>query len=728
MSERTRLIGLLALLVGLGCAGLPGAALRKDDGRVHAYARAGDTGPVVVFESGLGDGKEVWRDVFEPVSRFARVLAYDRAGYGRSRSPVATRDGAIVVAELRALLDGLELPPPYVLVGHSLGGQFVEHFARAHPEEVAGVVFVDARAVDFSTRCLEESVERCGVPAFVRWLMPEGARAELDAAPQTERGLRTAGPFPPVPVRVLSATRRPASMPRLRRVWAETQTGLVELSPAARQDVCETCGHYVQRDAPERVVAAIREVVEQANGSSAAAPTVEATPPPTEPERLAGALDRVLPSLETFRLDNGLRVVLAPRRAESSVSVRVAYDVGARDERPGRGGVAHLFEHLMFKGSAHVPDGGHFRIVRDVGGRVNATTDYDTTQYWNTVPSGALERVLFAEADRMLGLRIDDAALDNQRAAIREEGLGLANLPYVDAATAFGLDLWRGTPYGHSPLGTEAELAATTLAKAKAFHAAWYAPDNAVLVVAGGFEPGAARRAIEGAFGAIPRGPDRPARAPVTLDRRPRATVARDPLAPFPVHAFVWQTVGATHPDAPALAVLDDLLMGHADAALVRTIARPLALDGYALPLSFRDVGLFNYVFVPRTFVRFEEIRRVVRSEIERLRQAGPTMDATRRSVRRVTAARLAALQTSEGLAAELARGALIAGDPKAFVAELEALDGLDPEALRAVARRWLTTEPHTLVIQPTGALRWIKAVLEWLPDGVGAALEEAIL
>jgi hypothetical protein len=216
-----------------------------------------------------------------------------------------------------------------------------------------------------------------------------------------------------------------------------------------------------------------------------------------DPVDLDAALLRAVPELESFSLENGLRVHLVPRPGDQTVSVRVAYDVGARDEAPGRGGVAHLFEHMMFKGSGRVPDGGHFRIVRDAGGRTNATTDYDSTQYWDTVPVAALERVLFAEADRMTSLRLSAANLDNQRAAIREEGLGLENMPYVRAATEFGLDLWAGTPYGHSPLGTPEELAATTPAQAAAFHARYYTPGNAVLVVAGGFDPARARDTVE---------------------------------------------------------------------------------------------------------------------------------------------------------------------------------------------------------------------------------------
>jgi pimeloyl-ACP methyl ester carboxylesterase len=261
---RQRASALIVLLASLGalagCASLPGTAVLEEGPTRHGYALAGEGAPVVVFEAGLGNVKEIWEPVFVPVSGFTRAIAYDRGGYGGSRGG-EERDGATIVAELRSLLRSLELAPPYVLVGHSLGGQFVELYARTHPDEVAGVVLVDARHVDFSERCVAEQVERCSVPTLARMLMPRGARAELRDATRTEAEIRAAGPFPDVPLRVLSATDRPENMPNLRRVWAETQADLAGLSERSEQDICDTCGHFIQRDAPQRVVDAIRAVI-----------------------------------------------------------------------------------------------------------------------------------------------------------------------------------------------------------------------------------------------------------------------------------------------------------------------------------------------------------------------------------------------------------------------------------------------------------------------------------
>ena len=251
------------ILSTVACRTLPGSASIDLAGAEHAYAQSGSTGPIVVFESGLGDGKESWTAVFAATGEFAHAFAYDRAGYGGSASSAAARDGETIVEELRALLASLELPPPYLLVGHSIGGHFVELYARMYPSEVAGVVFVDARHAEFSARCIREKAERCDVPLLAKLLMPSAAKAELAASPTTEESLRDAPEFPAIPVRVLTAARRPQNMPNLRRAWAEAQADLAQLSPLATQTICDECGHYVHRDRPDIVVNAIRSIADE---------------------------------------------------------------------------------------------------------------------------------------------------------------------------------------------------------------------------------------------------------------------------------------------------------------------------------------------------------------------------------------------------------------------------------------------------------------------------------
>lgn len=254
---------LSALLLQAACATLPNPKRQTTDLATHTYALNG-TGPTVVFEAGLGAGKESWAPVYQQVSTFSRAFAYDRAGYGISHtrfSRMHTRDADAIVDELRATLRSLELLPPYILVGHSVGGTFMELFARRYPREVAGVVLIDSRSADFSARCRQSDLRGCEPPALLMAMMPAGPRGEFAAAEDTMNEVRTAGPFPNVPLAVLSSGNIGGS-DELHQLWMETQRDLAGLSPDANHTICNECSHNIHHDDPELVIDSIRQVVE----------------------------------------------------------------------------------------------------------------------------------------------------------------------------------------------------------------------------------------------------------------------------------------------------------------------------------------------------------------------------------------------------------------------------------------------------------------------------------
>ena len=225
---------------------------------------AGTGAPTVVFEAGLGKGKEDWKAVFNGVAAQTRAIAYDRAGYGKSESSIEPREGQQIVQELRALLTAENLPPPYVLVGHSLGGTIVKLFARTHPEEVAGVVLVDARHADLARQCRQVGVLRLFYePPQLLFLMSRAAaRKELKAAPVTMRQARRAGPFPTIPLIVVTHLKASTHWPRaLGKVWVAGQHHMMKMSALGRIKVCADSGHNVHRDQPDVVVQAILNVV-----------------------------------------------------------------------------------------------------------------------------------------------------------------------------------------------------------------------------------------------------------------------------------------------------------------------------------------------------------------------------------------------------------------------------------------------------------------------------------
>ena len=247
-----------------GCSSLPTSQGITTVEASHSFVLAGRGSPTVVLEAGLGDGKESWAPVYNKVSQLTRVFAYDRSGYGASRSANSVRDGVTIVRELRSTLRALKLNPPFVLVGHSVGGTYMELYARTYPEEVAGVVLVDSRHADFTRQCQIAHARSCTPPAALAALLPGAAKRELAGGEKTMAAVMRGGPFPNVPLVVLTGTRKILEGARFRAVWLETQESLAALSNKSTHTVCRHCGHYVHKDNPRLVVAAVKAVLEQA--------------------------------------------------------------------------------------------------------------------------------------------------------------------------------------------------------------------------------------------------------------------------------------------------------------------------------------------------------------------------------------------------------------------------------------------------------------------------------
>ena len=259
---------ILILFVFLaGCATLsPKVETELQNNRI-TYAVAGEGSVTVVFESGLGDGMDAWEPVFDPISSFATTFAYDRPGYGRSEDVSGTRTGRDIVESLRTLLAQVELSPPYVLVGHSSGGMYVELYARLYPDDVVGVVLVDSRHPEFTQRCEERLGKGCGVPGLMRLLMPGHMKREFDGGDKTADQIRAAPPFPDIELVVLSRGKGKESMEWL-ELWMEMQREYAMLARRSQHIVSQESGHYVHRDDPEAVIEAVRGVVERAEVDS----------------------------------------------------------------------------------------------------------------------------------------------------------------------------------------------------------------------------------------------------------------------------------------------------------------------------------------------------------------------------------------------------------------------------------------------------------------------------
>src|SRR5438105_173849 len=267
--------------------------------------------------------------------------------------------------------------------------------------------------------------------------------------------------------------------------------------------------------------------------------------------------------IEQIALGNGLRLVLNKDGAVPVVSVAVYYNVGSRNEREGRTGFAHLFEHMMFQGSENVPKAGHFQYIFNNGGTMNGTTSSERTNYFETLPASQLPLALWVESDRMLSLKVAQENLDNQRDAVKEEKrLNYDNRPYSNAFLRLNELIYRNPRNAHSTIGSMEDLDDATIEDVREFFRIYYAPNNAVLAIVGDFDSTEARALIEKYFASIPAQtspPDVDVSEPE--DVAARNEVYRDPFAQLPAIMVGWKVPPRRTADYYALSLASDLLL-----------------------------------------------------------------------------------------------------------------------------------------------------------------------
>lgn len=244
-----------------GCGSTVPARVETIDGHDVEIATAGSGGAAtVVFEAGLGDDWTSWDTVANQVAQHTRIFAYSRPGYGASSPATTPRHPRQIVEELRALLAYEGYTPPYVLVGHSFGGTYMELFAKAHPDEVVGAVLVDPRHRDFLATCEEAQLDNCGIPEPILETQGASTIAEYRAFPLGSDEIRAAGTFGAYPVRVLTATNHPVS-PAREQLWEAMLGELAAEASHGEQIIVHGAGHYIQLDRPDGVVQAILEML-----------------------------------------------------------------------------------------------------------------------------------------------------------------------------------------------------------------------------------------------------------------------------------------------------------------------------------------------------------------------------------------------------------------------------------------------------------------------------------
>ena len=406
---------------------------------------------------------------------------------------------------------------------------------------------------------------------------------------------------------------------------------------------------------------------------------------------------KVAPLAYTERtLPNGLRVYAIRDTSTANVSVQVWYDVGSKDDPAGKSGFAHMFEHLMFKGTRNLVDEQMDRLTEDVGGYNNASTNADYTNYFEVVPANHLERLLFAEADRMASLVVSEKVFTSERDVVKEElrSRVLAS-PYGKLFYIYFPNISYSThPYARPGIGSIEDLDAATVGDIRAFHATYYRPDNAVLVVAGNFDPAQLDKWVDKYFAGIAK-PNRPIPR-VTVAEPPRTTATRQTVyeanTPLPAVLLSYQLPPDNDPDTPALAVLDGILSGGENSRLYRNLVYrdQLAAQADTFLDTRQSTGSYAMYAILAGGKSAEEGEKAMRREIAELRDKPVSEAELSEAKNEILTSSLKSRETAEVKASTLAASIIVSRDPKAADEQLAAIAKVTAADVQRVARKYL--------------------------------------
>lgn len=412
-------------------------------------------------------------------------------------------------------------------------------------------------------------------------------------------------------------------------------------------------------------------------------------------------------SFETYSLPNGLRVILSPDRTVPVAAVSSIFDVGSRQERKGRSGFAHLFEHLMFGGSRNAPKGVYDRLLESYGGDNNASTHKDFTLYYEIVPSNALPIPLWLDADRLSSLAITQEALENQISVVKEEKrMRVDNEPYGPLLyEEVAKRSYRNWQNSHSVIGSFADLEAGSLQDVKDFFDTYYAPSNGILALVGDFDPAQAKEWLESYFGWIP---NRAAPGPLDTSEPDVASQTKveltDAHANLPALVLAWRKMPErrTAPDFYALTLLGNLLFQGKGSRLYRSLVKEKqvavqAEGGLGFPESdfweFKAPGLFGCFVIYKEGRTAQEVRELIEQGIGEVAKNGVPDKELARVKTKFRSDWIRSQQTVLGRAKMLLRAALLDGDPGAANGELERYMAVKSSEVQSAAQKYLAPE-----------------------------------
>lgn len=439
---------------------------------------------------------------------------------------------------------------------------------------------------------------------------------------------------------------------------------------------------------------------------TAMAPEVARAEPPSReatarrPDPVLLAMERLALAIQRTTLDNGLRVVMNTDPSSPTVAVSVTYDVGSRNERVGQSGFAHLFEHMMFQGSRNLEKGEHFSLVAGRGGTLNGTTSADRTNYFELLPSSEIELALFLEADRMRWLNVSRENFENQRAVVQEEyRMRVANTAYTRGIVRLGELVFSDyAPYAHPTIGSMEDLAAAELAWVQEFYTRHYAPNNAVLTIAGDFDPNRTLELVRKYFA----GAQRRELVPFNAGGQPESSPSpapRDTLEDVNANtpALIWgyQIPPFRTEEHYALELAALLLSDGESSRLHRALVResPLLQSVSAWTDDHRGPDQLTLMGVLTEPAEIAQVERAFADAIERLRESTPSSAELERVKNRLEHTFAFGLQSNASRAIRLGEYEVMYGDARLLTQELGRYRAVTAEEVRQVAARYLVPE-----------------------------------
>jgi zinc protease len=402
-------------------------------------------------------------------------------------------------------------------------------------------------------------------------------------------------------------------------------------------------------------------------------------------------------------LPNGLRVLTAEDHSSPTVAIQVWYKVGSKDDPEGRSGFAHLFEHMLFKGTKNMKDEMMDRLTEDVGGFNNASTWDDFTNYYEVVPSNYLETLLWAEAERMGSLNVDDKNFKSERDVVKEEFRArVLAPPYGRLFYAIEKNSFAAHPYRRPGIGSIEELDAATLEDVRSFHSTFYRPDNATLVVVGDFDQKQLDAWVDKYFGRVAK-PDRPLPR-VTIKEPERIAEKRiteyAPNVPLPAVALTYLTPAVKADDAYALKVAESILSSGESSRLYQSLVyqQQIAQEAFAQADLREDLGLFVLGAILASEKKPEEVERSLLAELKRLQETPVSAAELAKAKNQLITNELRERETSEGKSFALARAAVLLGDATRVNTGMEKLQAVTAADVQRVMKKYFHDQNRMVI------------------------------